>query len=306
MTSHLISSTPNLSSSSSELNSQEELLLEDITKQNRQMRRKLMEPSDSSGKKRSSRRVPVRVFVKDTEEIPNMRKKLKEMEKLQDLYKQRIDELESQVCNFSFHSGKSTGSLSPGPYNVALPQPAKRSLHEPLVSSSSNEDRISSSTSSSSSGISIPVQPAFTGLPERLQEPYTRLSIRTHPDRTKLLALYDYVPQSDAKGRLPFKEGDVLLLVSMKSRSGWWMAELNGQVGKIPSNYVEQLDPSRAFKARIVKNFDSAQPGDMAIQRGGFVTVLKRQDNGWYLGEKSGKTGFFPSSCVERVISPLT
>jgi len=294
------SSTPSSGSSSSDLSSQEEQLMESITKQNRQMRRKLMEPSDSSSKR--SRRVPVRVYVKDTQEIPNMRRKLVEMEKLQDLYKQRIDELENQVTNFSFHGSRPVDS--PEPYNKALPRPVNRSLHEHPASSSSNEDR-SSSSSGTDSGISIPVQPAIIGgLP--VDNQYARVSLRTHPDRTKLLALYEYVPQPDVKGRLAFKEGDVLLLVSMKSRSGWWMAELHGQVGKIPSNYVEQLDPTRAFKARIIKNFDASQPGDMSIQRGGFVTVLKRQENGWYLGEKSGRTGFFPSSCVERVSTPLS
>jgi len=131
------------------------------------------------------------------------------------------------------------------------------------------------------------------------------LSIRkTASDRTRLLALYDYNPTPDTNDRLAFKEGEVLYLVNMKSKDGWWRAEINGKSGKVPSNYVEQLDPTKAFKVRVIKNFDSQQFGDMSIQRGQLITVLKRQDNGWYLGEKGGKSGFFPSTNVERVSTP--
>jgi len=246
------------------------------------MRRKLNSP------KHSARRVPVKVYVKDKEEIPTMRKKLKELEKMQDMYKNRIDELENQISNFSF--GDTT-------IDIQQVDPAHHSLrisNRPPV-----KQRESCSSDSGSSGVSVNDEPISS--PRDNQ--YERLSLKNHSERTKLLALYDYVPQSDAKGRLPFKEGDVLLLVSMRSRSGWWTAELNGNVGKIPCNYVEQLDPSRAFKVRVIKNFDAQQPGDMSVQRGSLLTVLKKQENGWYLGEKGNFHGFFPSTSVERVIS---
>jgi len=273
--------------------------MEQITRNNHLMRRKL-EKETGTSRKKSQRKVPVRVYVRDPHEVNDLRKQVQEMERLQSLYKERISELESQVCNFSF-----SGDNKPLPLHKMTLQP-----DIPLHSSPST--RISSgsslgSDSSADSDVTIPVKPALGTLAhsqQNDQSTYRRLTSRPHPDRTRLLALYDYVPQPDHHGRLSFKEGDVLLLVSMKSRSGWWQAELNGQIGKIPSNYVEQLDPSRFFKARVIRNFDATQPGDMSIQRGSFVTILKRQDNGWYLGEKGGASGFFPSSCVERISTP--
>jgi len=287
-------------SSSSELDPSELKLMEELTSQNRLMRRKLKTPDNQ----KRSRRVAVRLFVKDTEEIPQMRKKMKELEKMQEMYKQRIDELETQVSNFSsFHSSQEHGIY----HKDTLSPPHKDSSS--MTRSDSDSSGCVSIGSGSSSGMSISVEePIATSAPtgSGQDNQYYRMSLRAHPDRTKLLALYDYAPQDDSKGRLAFKEGDVLLLVNMKSRSGWWLAELHGEIGKIPSNYVEQLDPTRAFKVRVIKNFDAQQPGDMSIQRGNTITVLKRQDNGWYLGEYRSKTGFFPSTSVERIVAPIS
>jgi len=123
-------------------------------------------------------------------------------------------------------------------------------------------------------------------------------------EKTKLLALYDYNAPKEIAERISFKEGDVLLLISKGSKNGWWIAENNGKIGKIPSNFVEELHASQFFKAKIVKQFLAQQPGDLEIHRGEVVTVLKRQENGWFLGEKPGCMGFFPYDCAERV-SPI-
>jgi len=288
-----------------ELNSGEIRTMECLTKDNKMLRRKLM--SDSGKPLKNNRRVPVRIYVKDAEEITTMRKKLKELEKMEAMYKSRITELENQVSNFnSFHDSLDSK-------NGNLPQVmATSSLrnHSRKQAESSNHMSLASSDSDYSSGTSIPVDtsvPVNEANYERFSLPQAMGSLRrSNADRTRLLALYDFTPAPETKGRLGFKEGDVLLLVNMKSRSGWWTAELNGKTGKIPCNYVEQLDPSRAFKARVIKNFDFQQPGDMSIQRGSIVTILKKQENGWYLGEKGSKTGFFPSTCVERISTPVS
>jgi len=302
---------------SSQLNASEVKLMDDITKDNKLMRRKL-KSSEPTENKRSSRRVPVRVYVKkeDAEEIPNMRKKMKELEKMQNMYKQRIDELENQIVSFSSfrHTSptarKKVSSFSPNMNTLNASPRSEPNKGSPRRRHLLKEASMGSLGDSKSSGLSggsemsgITIDTTCSASPKT--DDSSRRSSRSH-DRTKLLALYDYVPADDAKGRLAFKEGEVLMLVNMKSRSGWWMAELDGQVGKIPSNYVEQLDPSKSFKAKVIKNFDAVQPGDMSIQRGSLITILKRQENGWYLGEKGHKTGFFPSVNVERVTVPLS
>jgi len=124
--------------------------------------------------------------------------------------------------------------------------------------------------------------------------------------RVKLLALYDYIasPAQSDKGRLTFREGDVLNLIR-KSKGGWWVAESNGKVGKIPSNYVEELDPSTAAKNRVVKGYEVQQNGDLPLKRGETIMILKKQENGWSLGEKDGIIGFFPNDCVKELQPPF-
>jgi len=290
--------------STSTLNTEEIRTMEHLMEDNKMMRRKLT--SDNGKYHGKNRRVPVRVYVKDANEIIDMRKRLQELEKMEALYKSRINELEGQVSNFnSFHSKDSASLPSDNTISPIREHSRKQAELSNVMSLASSDSDFSSGASISVKDTILPVQePTYSKLS---LEPRAMGSLRrsSNADRTKLLALYDFFPSADTTGRLSFKEGDILLLVSMKSRSGWWMAELNGQVGKIPSNYVEQLDPSRAFKARVIKNFDSQQPGDMSIQRGTLVTILKRQENGWYLGEKGSKTGFFPSTCVERISTPV-
>jgi len=261
------------------LDAQEEQIMDNISKNNSLMRRKLQEPEVNEAKKR----IAVKVYVKDVNEIPNLRKRVKELEKMQTMYKQRVEELEAQIASFSsLHNSQKADQ-----YSQALPVVNQ---HASLFDGHSRTQVPSMMNTGSS--LMIPVENRF---------PTIR---KTASDRTRLLALYDYTPTPDSVGRLAFKEGEVLYLVNMKSKGGWWKAEINGKVGKVPSNYVEQLDPSKAFKVRVTKNFDAVQFGDLSIQRGQLVTVLKRQDNGWYLGEKGGKSGFFPNTHVERVKTP--
>jgi len=267
--------------SNQQLAPQEELLKHKISEQNHQMRRKLGDSVDCPKK-----RIAVKVYVKDINEIPDLRKRVKELEKNEIMYKARITELENQISSFTaLHSQKDQQ------YTKALPIPVQ---HNSLFDGHSRT-QVPNLSQRSSNGLMIPV-----ASPESEYERFPSIR-KTASDRTRLLALYDYTPSDETTGRLAFKEGEVLYLVSMKTSDGWWKAEINGKSGKIPSNYVEQLDPSKAFKVRVTKNFDAQQFGDMSIQRGQLVTVLKRQDNGWYLGEKGGKTGFFPNTHVERV-----
>lgn len=70
----------------------------------------------------------------------------------------------------------------------------------------------------------------------------------------KARALYSY--ESIRKDDLSFNEGDTIFVVN-KRPSGWWLGELNGKTGLIPSNYVEELpfdpqsEPKPTAKASI-------------------------------------------------------
>lgn len=48
--------------------------------------------------------------------------------------------------------------------------------------------------------------------------------------------LYDYTATCDTE--LSFKQGDILTITEQDD-SGWWYAELSGQTGFVPNNYVD-------------------------------------------------------------------
>jgi len=54
--------------------------------------------------------------------------------------------------------------------------------------------------------------------------------------KVQVKCLYDYTATCDTE--LSFKEGDVLS-VTEQDESGWWYAEIRGQSGFVPNNYVE-------------------------------------------------------------------
>jgi len=288
------------------LTEQEENMMENITKNNTLMRRKL-----KTDHVEHKKRVPIKVYVKDSNEITDMRKKLKELEKVKEMYKNRVVELEQQVSSFSvFHMMNNPDS--------------KRSL--PNAPTDGSQRKMGQMNN-----LSIPVDMHGDLMMGKMNQ------VAPAPQKVRLLALYDYNPNQqsspssqrsspssspssgssgspatpkvrngvDPKGRLAFKEGEVLTLIK-KSKNGWWTAEINGKVGKIPSNYVEELETKREFKVRVIKSYESQQFGDLSIKRGELLTILKKQANGWYLAGKGDKTGFVPTKNVEKLPTPAS
>jgi hypothetical protein len=262
-------------------------MLEGLTKENTAMRRKM---SNVDGNEpRPKTRFPIKVYVKDPNEIIDMRKKIKEFDKKEEMYKSRISELEQQVSTFSmFHI-----------------------LNNPAVKEMNDE----SNKNYESYKKALPIPPTKSSLigghlikkplVEEKDDSNETFKL-TKKNRTKLLALYEFVPTPAQleKGRLAFKEGEVLNLIR-KSRGGWWVAESKGRIGKIPSNYIEELDPNSSTRVRVAKGFEAQQSGDIPLRRGDTVVILKRQDNGWCLGESDGKIGFFPNECVKELQPPF-
>jgi len=58
------------------------------------------------------------------------------------------------------------------------------------------------------------------------------------PSKSSIQArgLYDYTATCDTE--LSFRQGDILTITEQDD-SGWWYAELNGQSGFVPNNYVD-------------------------------------------------------------------
>ncbi|CAL1288969.1 unnamed protein product [Larinioides sclopetarius] len=85
----------------------------------------------------------------------------------------------------------------------------------------------------------------------------------------KLVALYDYDPQElspnvDAEMELAFRTGDVIYVYGEADEDGFYMGELNGERGLVPSNFLTEAppdfrDPRLAQSNRSAESRDSGQ-----------------------------------------------
>jgi hypothetical protein len=69
--------------------------------------------------------------------------------------------------------------------------------------------------------------------------------------QTKIFARakYDYEPESSEE--LGFKQGDKLTILTI-TESGWWEAELNNRIGKVPASFIE-IEKSLELEPKLVK-----------------------------------------------------
>ncbi len=64
-----------------------------------------------------------------------------------------------------------------------------------------------------------------------------------------MLALYDYDPQSlspnaDADVELPFRTGEIIMVIGEMDEDGFYLGELNGKRGLVPSNFLQPVQNS--------------------------------------------------------------
>ncbi|PRP78042.1 hypothetical protein PROFUN_13772 [Planoprotostelium fungivorum] len=184
----------------------------------------------------------------------------------------RVKELEGQLEKKSF-SEPSTPILKPKPIFNAR---HTVSLEKTPLSSSFQSDLF------------------FPDVPT--QEPSKHWSPLTKRNRPSLVARCDYYP--GVASHLKFHEGD-LLFVRDRSADGWWTAEdLAGNIGKVPRNYVVDLEklPKETMKAK--GDFAPDFPGDVRLWEGCRVNVLRREDD-WWIVEVDESIGYAPSNFLE-------
>ncbi|GIX90626.1 hypothetical protein CDAR_400863 [Caerostris darwini] len=79
-------------------------------------------------------------------------------------------------------------------------------------------------------------------------------SIEYHPRRVKkMVAMYDYDPQEispnvDAEVELSFNTGDVIYVLGDVDEDGFYMGELNGVKGLVPSNFLREVQMDEEVK----------------------------------------------------------
>ncbi|XP_055979468.1 SH3 domain-containing protein 21 [Sorex fumeus] len=146
---------------------------------------------------------------------------------------------------------------------------------------------------------------------------------------------YNYIPEQTDE--LELQAGEIVEVIK-EIEDGWWLGKKNGQLGALPSNFVELLDsgPPSLGNAdmpsiisgleqppklcslmqdsppdylrtachpetyRVLFDYQPEAPDELALQKGDVVKVLRKttEDKGWWEGESQGRRGLFPDNFV--------
>ena len=89
-------------------------------------------------------------------------------------------------------------------------------------------------------GVGGPGGPPYGGSRDRWGDIYANTPVK------KMIALYDYDPHElspnvDLEVELPFRTGDVIYVYGDMDDDGFFLAELRGQRGLVPSNFLSEV-----------------------------------------------------------------
>lgn len=95
------------------------------------------------------------------------------------------------------------------------------------------------------------------------------------------MALHNYEARSAEE--ISLKKGDIVTVVSRDTTRGWWRGEINGNVGKFPSNYCifvedskEQTQPVPLLRVKALYKFHARKETELSFNKGDVIYVLKQ------------------------------
>ncbi|KAK6474471.1 CD2-associated protein-like isoform X1 [Huso huso] len=120
---------------------------------------------------------------------------------------------------------------------------------------------------------------------------------------------------------LKIKAGDVIKNVRAGAEQGWMEGELNGKRGFFPSNFVKEIpsylmgdhlrEPRSIRKCKTLKKkqtlcevafaYSPLDKDELELKEGEIIEFIKEIEDGWWLGNKNGKIGAFPSNFVKEI-----
>lgn len=150
-----------------------------------------------------------------------------------------------------FFYGESNGRSGYIPCNMVSEVPPEEQEAVNKIIESDERNRAKSSTgqkvSKSSKVSNVKQIGAKAGKQDRQFMP-----INKHTKCATMIALYDYDPQSlspnmDADAELAFKTGQIITVYDNMDEDGFFMGEINGKRGLVPSNFLQPFDPNSQY-----------------------------------------------------------
>lgn len=201
-----------------------------------------------------------------------------------------------RACGFNCHAkcemkvapncSKTKGQVNPQPISISRSQSKATFQGSPNQSTliPPSEPTFTPSSTNSNSAFLSPKLPSSSIYEEQPTNDEEHADIR---------CLYSYDAQNEDE--LSIQEGDTLITIEPDDGSGWIKARRGHCVGLVPATYVEHLLETVV----AIYDFEASNPEELHLKEGDIVTVIKKDDSGWWEGSLNGKVGIFPANYVQ-------
>eukprot|EP00462_Mataza_sp_D1_P020747 CAMPEP_0175139500 /NCGR_PEP_ID=MMETSP0087-20121206/10941_1 /TAXON_ID=136419 /ORGANISM="Unknown Unknown, Strain D1" /LENGTH=958 /DNA_ID=CAMNT_0016422525 /DNA_START=376 /DNA_END=3252 /DNA_ORIENTATION=- len=120
-----------------------------------------------------------------------------------------------------------------------------------------------------------------------------------------VVAIHTFEARTDAE--LGFKEGDRFRVVSAPAGEDWWVAEIDGKHGHVPSAYlqVEEIEAQPEVQHATVPvvaahDFEPRSEHELGFKEGDkFHVISATEGQDWWIGEIDGKQGHVPAAYLK-------
>eukprot|EP01114_Cavostelium_apophysatum_P013717 TRINITY_DN3385_c0_g1_i2.p1 TRINITY_DN3385_c0_g1~~TRINITY_DN3385_c0_g1_i2.p1 ORF type:complete len:482 (+),score=127.38 TRINITY_DN3385_c0_g1_i2:73-1518(+) len=124
----------------------------------------------------------------------------------------------------------------------------------------------------------------------------------------KAKMLYDFAARQDDE--LSVKANDIVEVLQQygyeENENEWWKVRLNGQIGFVPTTYVQMIVDDGAprevlFKALACYNYDATKDDELSFAANDIIDILETEIPGWWLGVANGRQGLVPSNFLQKL-----
>ncbi|NXN33457.1 NOXO1 oxidase, partial [Nycticryphes semicollaris] len=142
-----------------------------------------------------------------------------------------------------------------------------------------------------------------------------QLSI-TRPQASQSYRCIETFETKDTKNKTFKVATKEIVEVLIKDMTGWWLVEnADKQIAWFPASYLEEIDIHKDIQNVlssdkegnlyfVVRDYESQKADELSLNNGVVVEVVKKSDDGWWLIQYNGCTGYMPSMCLQPYKNP--